>query len=50
MEYRPGILYVGNKSVQLQNVHIQAKTNGKGIINGFGNNNSIYNYLTIEDT
>ncbi|MGX2961366.1 right-handed parallel beta-helix repeat-containing protein [Peribacillus sp. JNUCC 23] len=46
---RPGILYFGDKSIHLQDVNIKGNTNGQSIINGTGNNESIYNRLTVED-
>lgn len=46
---RPGVLYLGDKTVYLQDVNIIGKTNGKSIINGKGNNNNVYNRLFIRD-
>ncbi|WP_318505172.1 hypothetical protein [Bacillus sp. T3] len=45
----PGILYVGDKKVELDNILIKAKTTGKGLIFGNGNNENIYSRVTVED-
>ncbi|TCN22205.1 parallel beta helix pectate lyase-like protein [Mesobacillus foraminis] len=46
---RPGILYFGNYKVQFNNINVNAKTQGKGLIFGNGNNESIYDRFLIED-
>lgn len=46
---RPGILYFGSFKIEIDNLLLKAKTQGKGIIFGNGHNDSVYNRLTIED-
>ncbi|HHW37931.1 MAG TPA: right-handed parallel beta-helix repeat-containing protein [Bacillales bacterium] len=43
-------LYLGDQSVHLKNVHIKAKSNGKGLISGVGNNNNVYEGISVEDS
>ncbi|OKL36569.1 right-handed parallel beta-helix repeat-containing protein [Domibacillus mangrovi] len=45
----PGVLYLGDTPVHIENLDIQAQTKGKGLIFGQGNNESMYNNLTVAD-
>ena len=47
---RPGILYLGDQPVHIQDVKINAKTNGQTIINGTGNNDNVYDRLIVKDS
>ncbi|MDQ0975384.1 hypothetical protein QFZ31_005262 [Neobacillus niacini] len=46
---RPGVLYIWNKQVHLKDVTIKAETKGKGILFGPGNNENVYDRLTMND-
>lgn len=45
----PGVLYVWKKEVLLEDVKIEAKTKGKGLIFGPGNDSNVYNRIKVKD-